>query len=192
MRYPVAVTASIVSIAVYFALFWGFDALRILTSPLYGLEDAWRSQPAYWIGRWIGLGPHGLMHVAALFGALKLAVAAVCAIHIGDRIRCCKPGGTAERPDADILELALLLVVALSILTVAPAIWHQDAALIRACTLNLVLASLAAALSALERMDQEAQAVGSREAAVAAEAAAVVEGDAAPAKPASAWFSPWR
>jgi len=187
MRYPVAVTASIFSIALYFTLFWGFDGLRILTSSTYGLEDAWRSQTVYWIARWTGLGPHGLLHLAALFGVLKLAAATVCAIHIGDRLRCFKTG----KPDADILELALLLVVILSIVSVAPAIWQHDAALIRACTLNLVLASLAAALGALERMEEETQAVDSREAAVAAEAAPL-DAEAAQAKPVSAWFSPWR
>jgi len=31
--------AAIVAIALYFALAWGYDGLRILTSPSYGLED---------------------------------------------------------------------------------------------------------------------------------------------------------
>jgi hypothetical protein len=35
---------AIVAIALYFALAWGYDGLRILTAPSYGLEDVWRSQ----------------------------------------------------------------------------------------------------------------------------------------------------
>ena len=38
-----AAVAAIVAIALYFALVWGYDGLRILTSPSYGLEDVWRS-----------------------------------------------------------------------------------------------------------------------------------------------------
>ena len=37
-----AAVAAIVAIALYFALVWGYDGLRILTSPSYGLEDVWR------------------------------------------------------------------------------------------------------------------------------------------------------
>ena len=39
-----ATVATILAIALYFTLFWGFDALRMLTSPTYGLEEVWRSQ----------------------------------------------------------------------------------------------------------------------------------------------------
>ena len=39
-----ATVAMILAIALYFTLFWGFDALRVLTSPTYGLEDVWRTQ----------------------------------------------------------------------------------------------------------------------------------------------------
>ena len=71
----------IVAIALYFTLFWGYDALRMLTSPTYGLEDVWRSQFLFGIGRLFGLSPIGLIKLAAFFGTLKLAVAAICAIH---------------------------------------------------------------------------------------------------------------
>ena len=43
--------ASILAISIYFALFWSYDALRVLTSPTYGLEDVWRSQTVFDIGR---------------------------------------------------------------------------------------------------------------------------------------------
>jgi hypothetical protein len=70
--------AAIVAIALYFALTWGYDGLRILTSPSYGLEDVWRSQFVFAIGRLFNLGPIGLIKLAAFFGALKLAVACIC------------------------------------------------------------------------------------------------------------------
>lgn len=152
MRNPVVVTAAILSVACYFALFWGFDGLRILGSPTYGLEDSWRSQTVYWIARWGGLDAQGLLNLAALFGMAKLAVAGACTAHLVNRIRSSGSGGPAN---PEILEFALLLVVALSIVTVAPAIWQHDAAMIRTCIVNLILASIAAALGTLERTEPD-------------------------------------
>ena len=92
-------------------MFWGFDGLRILTSPNYGLEDVWRSQFVFAIGSHFGLGPIGLIKLAAFFGALKLAVAGFCAVHLVDRLRSLVSG----KADNDILEGGLILVVLISI-----------------------------------------------------------------------------
>ena len=75
-----ATVTMILGIALYFTLFWGFDALRMLTSPTYGLEDVWRSQFVFGIGSVLGLGPIGLIKLAAFFATLKLAVAVICAV----------------------------------------------------------------------------------------------------------------
>ena len=109
-----AAVAMILAIALYFTLFWGFEALRMLTSPTYGLEDVWHSQFVFEIGRLFSLSPLGLIRLAAFFGTLKLAVAAICAVHIGDRFRALA-GGKAE---PEILEAGLMLVVVISIVSV--------------------------------------------------------------------------
>ncbi len=75
-----AAVAMILAIAFYFTLFWGFDALRMLTSPTYGLEDVWRSQFVFEIGRVFGLAPLGLIKLAAFLATIKFAVAAICAV----------------------------------------------------------------------------------------------------------------
>src|SRR5471032_2086178 len=98
--------AMILAIALYYTLFWGYDALRMLTSPTYGLEDVWRSQYVFGIGSLLGLGPMGLIKLAAFFGALKLAVAGICAVHVVDRIRSLANG----KPVSDVLESALILI----------------------------------------------------------------------------------
>ena len=176
-----AAVAMILAIAVYFVLFWGFDALRILTSPTYGLEDVWRSQVIFGMGRYLGLDPMGLIKLAAAYGAVKLTVAGVCAVHLLDRARTAFFGGAAN---ADILESGLLIAVAVSIASVAPAILTENGDLVRELTIQLILAALAAALCLLERS----------RAAKAEEAAA----SAPPEKidletiPAGAWFRPWR
>ena len=71
------VVAMLMAIALYFTLFWGFDALRVLTSPNYGLEDVWRSQFVFGVGHMFNLSPMGLIKLAAFFGVMKLATAAV-------------------------------------------------------------------------------------------------------------------
>jgi hypothetical protein len=142
-----AAVAMIIGVALYFTLFWGFDALRILTSPTYGLEDVWRSQFVFAIGSLFGLGPIGLIKLAAFFGALKLAVAAICAVHILDRLRALVGG----KADSEILEGCLILVVLVSIVSVGPAVWSQSAELVREDTIQLMLAAVATALCMVER-----------------------------------------
>ena len=72
----------------------------MLTSPTYGLEDVWRSQFVFGIGGLLGLGPMALIQLAAFFGAVKLAVAVICAMHLVDRFRSLAGG----KPASEILE----------------------------------------------------------------------------------------
>jgi hypothetical protein len=139
--------AMILAISLYFTLVWGADGLRMLSSPTYGLDDVWGSQFIFVIGSLLGLGPIGLVKLAAFFGALKLAVAGICALHILDRCRSLA-GGTAN---SEILEGGLILVVMLSIMSVGPSVWSQNAELVRTQTIQLMLAAIATALCLLER-----------------------------------------
>ncbi len=146
-KLPNATVALIVAIALYFTLFWGYDALRVLTSPNYGLEDVWRSQYIFAIGRLFGLGPIGLIKLAAFFGTLKLAVAGICVIHIADRFRCMTRG----QANSEVLEAGLILVVIISIASVGPASWTHSTDLMREHTFQLLFAALAAGLCIFER-----------------------------------------
>jgi hypothetical protein len=140
--------AIIVAIALYFTLFWGYDAFRVLASPSYGLDDAWRSQYIFGIGRLFGLEPIGLIKLAAFFATLKLAVAAICAYHILDRFRHMARG----QADSEILEAGLILVVLISIASVGPAAWSQSTDLLREHTVQLLFAALAVGLCIVERV----------------------------------------
>jgi hypothetical protein len=142
-----AAVAIIVGVAFYFTLFWGYDAIRVLTSPSYGLDEVWRSQFIFAIGRLFNLGPVGLIKLAAFFGALKLVVAGVCAVHILDRLRSLFKG----KADSDVLEGALILVVLISIVSVGPAVLSQSPELVREGTIQLALAAVAIALCLVER-----------------------------------------
>ena len=151
MRASGIVVAMILAIALYFTLFWGFDALRILTSPTFGLDDVWRGQVVFGIGRYAGLGPDGLIKLAAVIGALKLVVAGVCAVHVADRFRTLISG----RAQNEILETGLLIAVAMIMAMVVPALWSGNADLLRELVVQLLFAGLAAALCILERSRQQ-------------------------------------
>lgn len=142
-----ATVAMIMAIALYFTLFWGYDALRMLTSPTYGLEDVWRSQFVFGIGRVFGLSPLGLIQLAAFFGTLKLAVAFICGIHLVDRLRSLAGG----KPASEVLEGGLALVVLISVVSAGPAMWSHNNELVRDQVIQLVLAGLAVALCMVER-----------------------------------------
>lgn len=142
-----ATVAMILGVALYFTLFWGFDALRMLTSPTYGLEDVWRSQFVFGLGRVLGLEPMGLIKLAAFFGVLKLAVAAICAVHVADRFRSLAGG----KANSEVLEGGLILVVLVCIASAAPAVWSHNADVVRDNVLQLSLAALAVALCIVER-----------------------------------------
>ena len=130
--------AMILAISFYFTLFWGFDALRMLTSPTYGLEDVWRSQFVFEIGRIFGLAPMGL---------IKLAVAIVSAVHILDRFRSLIGG----KPNSEILEGGLILVLLISVAAAGPAVWLHNVDLLREQIFQLLLAGVAIALCMAER-----------------------------------------
>jgi hypothetical protein len=140
-----ASVAMIMAIALYFTLFWGYDALRVLTSPTYGLEEVWRSQYVFGVGSYFGLEPMGLLRLAAFFGAVKLTVALACAIHLADRLRA---GGKAN---ADVLEGGMILVVAVSLVSAGPAVWSNNPDLVREQVLHLALAAVAVGLCLVER-----------------------------------------
>ena len=120
-----AAVAMILAIALYFTLSWGYDALRMLTGPAYGLEDVSRSQFIFVVGHLFGLEPTGLLKLSAFFATLKLAAASICAVHILDRMRTMFGG----KADTDILEAGLILIVVISIASVGPAVWMHDSAL---------------------------------------------------------------
>lgn len=140
-------TAIILAITLYFTLVWGYDAIRVLTSPSYGLDEVWRSEYIFVVGRMFGLGPVGLIKLAAFFGAVKLVVAAVCAWHIVDRFRCMISG----RANTDTLEGALILIVAIGIMSAGLAARSGNGEIVREYAIQLVLACLATALCLSER-----------------------------------------
>lgn len=140
-------TTIILAVTLYFSLFWGFDAVRILTSPSYGLDDAFRAQYIFIIGRALDFGPIQLIKLAAFFGGVKLIVAGAFAWYFVDRFRAMFRG----QANPYVLEGGLILVVAISILTAGLAARSGNGELMREYAIQLGLAFIATALSIFER-----------------------------------------
>ncbi len=61
-------------VAAYFAASFGAAAAKILSSPIYGLEDFSIAKTVFSAGRLLDLSPNGLLLFAARLGAVKLAM----------------------------------------------------------------------------------------------------------------------
>jgi hypothetical protein len=126
------------------------------------------------------------LRLSAALGALKLTVAAVCAIHIADRIRSMASGAPAN----EILETGLLIAIAITLVSIAPAIWSQNADLTRGLLIQFLLAALAVVLCIIERPDREPN---EQDKARMALDAAIAAHKAATGPPVQRrWFTPWR
>jgi hypothetical protein len=144
----IASVATIVAIALYFALAWGFAGLQAFTSQQLGLEDVWRSQTIFVLGHVFGFGPIGLVKLAAFLAAVKLVAAAFCGLHALDRAR-----GYSR---TELLEGALIIVAALAAAGCGAAMWSHSNELFRESTMQLALAAVGIALCMVERaLDRE-------------------------------------
>lgn len=135
--------ATIVAIALYFALTWGYAGLTSLTSPSFGLDDVWGSQLVFGINRFVGFGPVGLIKLAAFIAAVKITAAGFCALHVADRMR--------GRRRTELVEGALIVVLSVSALGCVVALMTHGNGLLRDSTVPLALAAVGFALCSVER-----------------------------------------
>jgi len=140
--------AAVMGIALYFAVCWAGEALRVFTSPTYGLDEFAESQEVFGIGRALALHGSGLFRAAAFLGAFRLVGALAFALYAAGRVRAFLLG----KPCAyEMLEAALTLVVLLSFVTLLAAVLEESGSLLRANGLQLLLAAAAAIFNIIER-----------------------------------------
>jgi hypothetical protein len=164
----------VIIIALYFAVLWGSEAVRVFASSAYGLDEYGRGREVFSIGGALGLHGYGLFRVAAFLGAFKLVGAIAFALHLADRARAFMD---KRAPEHEMLEAAVLLVVLSALLASLPAVIQNDAALLRGYGLDLLLAGAAAMLNLHER--RALATAAARPAAAAALARAMEEARAA-------------
>jgi hypothetical protein len=147
---PRAIPALIAVIALDFALVFGLEAFRVLTSPVNGLDAPVFADLVFGIGRVIGIAGQGLYNVAGFFGGFYLTIAVVFAMYLASRIGALRGG----RVSHDLLDAGLILVVLVTIVAATPAILAGATDILVQERLPLWLVGLAATLSMIERLPE--------------------------------------
>jgi hypothetical protein len=147
---PKAIPILIGIIALDFTLVFGFEALRILASPISGLEQPAFARVIYGLGKIARLGPDGLVRLATMFGAVYLAIAVMLGMHLASRFQALRGG----RISHDLLDAALILIVISTILASTPAMLQGATEFLIQQRLPLWLVGLAATLSMVERLPE--------------------------------------
>ena len=148
---PKAIPILIAVIALDFALVFGFEAWRIFTSPVYGLEKPAFASLVYGIGGLADMKAQGQLKLAAFFGAVYLTTSLVFALHIGSRIGALRGG----RISHDLLDAGLILAVVSTMVAATPAILAGASDILVQERLPLWLVGLAATLSMIERVPDD-------------------------------------
>jgi hypothetical protein len=147
---PKAVPVLIAIIALDLAMVFGFEAFRILSSPMYGLDQRAFSKLVYGIAWLFGAGPRGLFNLAAFFGAVYLTISAVFTLHLANRIGALR----GMRLSHDLLDAGMILVVVATLVAATPAIMQGASEVMIQGRLPLWLVGLAATLSMIERLPE--------------------------------------
>jgi hypothetical protein len=147
---PKVVPVLIAIIAIDLAMVFGFEAFRILSSPIYGLDQRAFSKLVYGIAWLFGAGPQGLFNLAAFFGAVYLTIAAVFTLHLGNRLGALR----GMRLSHDLLDAGMILVVVAALVAATPAIMQGASDVMIQGRLPLWLVGLAATLSMIERLPE--------------------------------------
>ena len=144
---PKAIPVLIAIITLDFALVFGFEAWRIFTSPVYGLDQLAFANLAHGIAALTG-SKQWLFNIAAFFGAVYLTIAVVFMMHLASRIGAMRGGHISH----DLLDAGLILVVVSTIVVATPAILKGATEILVQERLPLWLVGLAATLSMIERL----------------------------------------
>lgn len=137
----------VISISLFFTIQFGMEAIRILSSPVYGLELTRVAQIVHGIGGRLGLGAAGLLRLALLFGSLNLAVATLFAVYLVSRIRSL----AGENAHHEIMDAAVLLLALTTIIAATPAVLDGKMHLLDEYRQPLWLGGLIVTLNMIER-----------------------------------------
>lgn len=137
---------ALIAIATILTLSLGAEAAAIFTSPVYGLDEIGRSQLFYCLGLYLDLSRTGVLMLAAFLGGLKLAVAALCGLHLVQRLLV---SGNVD--SAEMFKGGLVALLAVCLALLGPVLWLRIDALAYDMGGQAALAVLALALLASER-----------------------------------------
>jgi hypothetical protein len=148
---PKAIPVLIAIISLDFALVFGAEAVRVLSSPIYGLDQFAFASLVHGFGRLLAIRGEGLFSLAGFFGGLYLTISVVFTMHLASRIGALR-GGQASH---DLLDAGLILVVMVTLVAATPLIMKGATDILIQERLPLWLVGLAATLSMIERLTIE-------------------------------------
>jgi hypothetical protein len=141
-----AVNAALISI--YFAPFWGMEALRALTSPMYGLQERVHVVSANYYRALFDFGLDGLVRTSYLLSGLKFVVAIGFLAYLIDFTRALAVG---RQPNRETLDTVLALAGVSMMLSTWPVLASGDGDLIRLEATRFLLLAGAMLVIAVER-----------------------------------------
>jgi hypothetical protein len=145
---PKAIPVLIAIISLDFALVFGAEAVRVLSSPIYGLDEFAFASLIYGLGRLFAVTDEGLFSLAGFFGGIYLTISLVFTMHLASRIGAVRGGQVSH----DLLDAGLILVVIVTLVAATPLILKGATEILVQERLPLWLVGLAATLSMIERL----------------------------------------
>ena len=133
-----------------FALVFGHEAMRVLASPVSGLDHPSFARVVYNLGRMVRLGPDGIVALGTIFGGIYVAIAGLCCLYLASRLHSLRNGRVAH----EVLDAALILVVMSTLAAATPAILHGASDFLIQQRLPMWMVGLAATLSMIERLPE--------------------------------------
>lgn len=145
---PKAIPVLIAVISLDFALVFGAEAVRVLSSPISGLDEPAFASLVYGFGRLFAITGERLFSLAGFMGGLYLTISVVFVMHLASRIGALRGG----RVSHDLLDAGLILVVLVTLVAATPLILKGATEILVQERLPLWLVGLAATLSMIERL----------------------------------------
>lgn len=139
-------------ISVYFALVWGNDAVRALTSPFHGFEDPSHATAASYFRNLFDLTLDGLIRTAQVLAGIKLMVAVACVAYLIDFSRALV---MRREPNRETLDWVLLFASLAIMLWAWPALGSGEPGLVRLHATQFLLLTGAMVVIVFERQIEE-------------------------------------
>jgi len=145
-----SVNAALVS--AYFAVVWGRDAVRALTSPFNGFEDPSHAAAASYVRDLFDFTLDGLIRTAQLLAAVKLVAAVAFVAYLIDFSRAL---WMRREPNRETLDWVLLLASLAMSLWAWPVLRSADPGMIRLLATQFLLLTGAMVVIVMERQIEE-------------------------------------
>jgi hypothetical protein len=145
-----AVTLGSVNLALvslYFVPVWGREAVRVLMSPLHGLEQRVHASATIYIGELFNWGFSGLALTSSVLAGVKLVIAAAFAVYLIEFVRSWMTGRDTDPETTDVALILGAVGIAACVLPAA----LGDPTLVRLSATQTLLFAGAIMIVAIER-----------------------------------------